>query len=184
MSNSNLTPPGDKRRRKLDDLFGNEPYLSPTMRARRLNDDASPALSAYPDSAAATASSSARVSVLDLAPQISDEDAGALWRRRTENGAEYRREHVELAIIGTEPEMLPSANLVARSHMSHSSPTEPTETLSFVPLSQAAAFLRAELPEVPTTTCMAPLHQFRIEVLSRWLKHVPKREHDGTAEEY
>jgi hypothetical protein len=38
MENWQLTFNSETRRRKLDDIFGDDPYLSPTMKARRLHE--------------------------------------------------------------------------------------------------------------------------------------------------
>jgi hypothetical protein len=64
--------PPDGRQRKLDDLFGDDPFLSPTMKARRLYESGdAPAAPGRPD-----------VALSYLLPTVSEEEASALWRQR------------------------------------------------------------------------------------------------------
>jgi hypothetical protein len=156
MTTSGNEPPGNARQRKLNDLFGDEPFLSPTMKARRICDTGTHALVEEVDNADA----------LDGRPDV-DPAAPPTAQR--------------LRIVDTTSGDYPqNGTHVAAIPFSGSRSSAPEAA---IPLSQAAALLRAELPDDGACSLRSPLWKFRTDILVRWLNHLPKREGAGTAEE-
>ena len=199
MMKSQSALPDSARERKLDDLFGDQPYLSATMKARRLHDspatgefssDAPPALLDPPSDVS---------SASNLEPSFLREEAGQSPRTSVDVGqgdAWYAggteitphitgglRSSPTLQIVDTtmpppgasEGRSIsgPAVNRVDDVRADHTS----------IPIARAAAYLRAECPSGAAPNGMEQLQDFRTQVLLRWLKHVPARGAEGSQEE-
>ena len=192
MNNSQPPRPEDVRQRKLDELFGDEPFLSPTMKARRLHEKSA---EQPVGSGAIPLSSAPMPRRLDLVPEVSEEEATALWQRRTDvdkgneqsefdggatrHVAEIGPRTVKLKIVETRPaEVIATHTLVSRAEAAANPARMP------IPLAAAAAYLRSECQSGTTPPGMETLKHFRTDVLLRWLKHVPTRGIDGVPEEF
>ena len=191
MTNPHAAATEATRQRKLDDLFGDEPFLSPTMKARRLHEPPVGEPS-YPHTGAAEPTTArARSSCPGLIPEVSDDEVAALWRRRTalEPHLEDAPER-ETAAVSRRGVSFSGVHTVTPNEKSPHDPHGPAIRLEIrsdpddlasgapVPFAKAAAVLRggclSATPEGSET-----MRRFRCDVLYGWLKKVPARDVDG-----
>jgi hypothetical protein len=192
MSNPTPTLPGERRQRKLDDLFGDDPFLSATMKARRLYEGVSATPSEELDARGAAFRPGS--ALLDSFPEISEEDASALWRLRREterlddnvepSGAPS--EHaLDNAVRPTLLRLVDTGGLPGVERTILHAPADSADSAGSAPsplaLGQAAALLRGEWSAADAS---GRLSHLRTDVLLRWLKSLPGRETEGAVEEF
>ena len=195
MTQSDLTLPPETRRRKLDDLFSDEPFLSPTMRARRLHEKIGGLSPASEPMQAGKAIPSGEKRLSALIPDVEEDEQPGLRLMHTESPrmgveAAIRQELDSLAdeaptklslfkdrTTRQEKESFPSLGMQKQAQV----PPDTAESLS---LASVAAYLRNESEKRKPESEVERLRRFRKDVLLRWLKDVPKREIKRTGEEF
>ena len=109
MPTSDPSPPDGGRQRRLDDLFGDEPFLSPTMKARQLLDRTPGHLFGQDD---ASAGAAPRSPLLEMAPDVSEEDAASFWRQRTGSPRVTQWAEPDTMTSASDPELLPTPRML------------------------------------------------------------------------
>jgi hypothetical protein len=200
MTDSRPPVPNETRQRKLDDLFGDEPFLSPTMKARRLYEKVAAQPSA-PVAPGATIFPSPRTSSLSgLVPEVSEDEASAYWQRRTDasrrpdpadDDVETPRRAgglgipaLRLTVVDTTTTPERHATEIATVRPFRQGYVAESPEHATIPMASAAAYLRAACPSGAAPPGIERLQRFRTEVLLRWLKQVPTRGVDSAAEEF
>jgi hypothetical protein len=195
MTQSDLTLPPETRRRKLDDLFSDEPFLSPTMKARRLHEKIGGLPPASEPMQAGSAIPSGEKRLSALIPDAEEGEQPGLRLLRAESPrmgveAAIRQELDTLAdeappklslfkerATREEKEAFPASGIQKREYGA----PDTSESLS---LADVAAYLRVESEKRKPESEVERLRRFRKEVLLRWLKDVPKREIKRSGEEF
>ncbi|HLJ54512.1 MAG TPA: hypothetical protein VKT77_05685 [Chthonomonadaceae bacterium] len=195
MPDHNLPPRGDGRQRRLDDLFGDDPHLSPTMRARRL------AVTGPPGD-----DQPARASMLDAVHAPPDDAPEDFWNRvPTVTASDRDRRAIEEPDepLTPTPRLLRVVDSLAREPRPGSRRPAPMgrdaiggdRSESAVPpraepaarapirITEAAALLRSESPAQSISEHGRMLERLRSGVLLRWLAAVPPRNGDALNEE-
>lgn len=186
------TPP-ESRRRKLDDLFGDEPFLSPTMKARRLHEKMleHPPM---PEGCPAGQSGSPPDKRLSaLLPEFVEDERPPLRMLRAEppvvtGKPAVRREPeppagetpVTLSMSRGSATQGMEAQYTAKIRRPEPEESEPTGIIS---LARAADYLRTEAQKRKPESEKERLLRFRKDVLMKWLKDVPEREINPNGEE-
>jgi hypothetical protein len=151
MDNRQQSFPTETRRRKLDDLFGDDPYLSPTMKARRLHEKLE-----TPEA----------VSLEEIARESVVADPGP----RAVISPEV------LPVPAPPVARDPGSHLQMVCYEESGAP-ESSPAGSAIPFADAAAFLRVGRNAGANRPAQAEqLHHLREQVLLQWLKSVPPRE--------
>ncbi len=191
MSNDNQPPMAATRQRRLDDLFEDEPWLSPTMKARRLLDAPRLPSDGTEQTTPVAAPVTRRSALMDLVPEVSDAEAAMFWQQRidrvpaeafSEPEPEIStqslpfRAPTRLKIVDTGAEVTRSAQETVDSEAGPLWPKTHTSEFGFIPMAKAAAVLRSFSAYDVAVPNAEPVQRFRTDVLLRWLKHVPERE--------
>lgn len=142
----------DSRRRRLDDLFGDEPFLSPTMKARRLHEKLhTPEIVSIEE---------ITVEGLHRAPQSTALVRPDSYPETVPDVPEDGSPRLQLLCFGEELQQQASGQQAG------------------ITLADAASILRGGVIPNSQVEFVEPLKQFREQVLMQWIKGAPARDTD------